>query len=65
MENEFVAPRSAEVSMVEQEVVRQMRLLKEAGWDAKRIAKALGIARNTVRRYARGGEKAEQVPVDG
>lgn len=59
MENEFVAPRSAEVSMVEQEVVRQMRLLKEAGWGAKRIAKALGIARNTVRRYARGGEKAE------
>lgn len=50
---EIVAPPSAEVSMVEPEVVRQMRLLHEAGWGAKSIAKEVGVARNTVRRYLR------------
>jgi len=59
MGNEFVAPRNEEVPMVEQEVVRQMRLLDEAGWGAKRIARELGLARNTVRRYLRRGEAAE------
>jgi transposase len=39
--------------MVEPEVVRQMRLLHEAGWGAKRIAAEVGVARNTVRRYLR------------
>ena len=34
----IVAPPHAEVPMVEPEVVRQMRLLHEAGWGAKRIA---------------------------
>jgi hypothetical protein len=53
METSAVAPREAEVPMVEQEVVRQMRVLEEAGWGAKRIARELGIARNTVRRYLR------------
>src|SRR6185436_15920648 len=45
--------------MVEQEVVRQMRALREAGWGSKRIARELGVARNTVRRYLRGGKAAE------
>ena len=44
--------------MVEQEVVRQMRVLAEAGLGAKAIARELGIARNTVRRYLRGGDCA-------
>jgi predicted transcriptional regulator len=39
--------------MVEPEIVRQMRLLHKAGWGAKRIAKEVGVARNTVRRYLR------------
>ena len=39
--------------MVEPEVIRQMRLLHEAGWGAKRIAAEVGVARNTVRRYLR------------
>jgi transposase len=60
MERTDVAPREAEVLMVEQEVVRQMRSLAEAGWGAKRIARELGVARNTVRRYLRGGEAAEE-----
>lgn len=59
MEKSDVAPRGAEVSMVEQDVVRQMRVLAEAGWGAKRIAREVGIARNTVRRYLRRGEAAE------
>ena len=50
---ENVALPSTEVSMVEPEVVRQMRLLHEAGWGAKRIASEVGVARNTVRRYLR------------
>jgi len=50
---EIVAPPASEVSMVEPEVVRQMRLLHEAGWGAKRIAAEVGVARNTVRRYLR------------
>lgn len=59
MEREVVAPREAEVHMVEHEVVRRMRVLRESGWGAKRIAAELGLARNTVRRYLRGGESAE------
>jgi predicted transcriptional regulator len=46
--------------MIEPEVVRQVRELTERGWGAKRIAQELGIARNTVRRYVRGGPEAER-----
>lgn len=58
---ETMAPsRTAEeVEMVEPEVVRQMRALTALGWGAKRIAGELGVARNTVRRYVRGGASAE------
>jgi len=61
-ETAVVALRStAEEAMVEPEVVRQMRVLAEAGWGAKRIARELGLARNTVRRYLRTrGEEAKQ-----
>jgi transposase len=45
--------------MVEQEVVRQIRMLADAGWGSKRIAAEVGIARNTVRRYLRGGASAQ------
>ena len=54
-----VAPPMAEVPMVEPEVVREMRELAAKGWGAKRIARELGLARNTVRRYLRGGPAAE------
>lgn len=47
------------VQMLEPEVVRQVRGLKTQGWGVKRIARELGIARNTVRRYLRGGPAAE------
>ncbi|HEU4942557.1 MAG TPA: IS21 family transposase [Gaiellaceae bacterium] len=45
--------------MVEAEAVREMRELAAKGWGAKRIARELGLARNTVRRYLRGGPAAE------
>jgi transposase len=48
-----------EVSMVEPEVVRQVRVLSARGWGSKRIAQELGVARNTVRRYLRGGSELE------
>lgn len=47
--------------MVEPEVVRQMRLLHEAVWGAKRIASEVGVARNTVRRYLRSPHADVQV----
>src|SRR5262245_28345189 len=53
METGHGSPLTSEVQMVEPEVVRQMRLLHEAGWGAKRIAAEVGVARNTVRRYLR------------
>ncbi len=55
-----VAPRAAEVPMVEQEVVRRIRVLAEAGWGHKRIAREVGVARNTVRRYLRAGSEADK-----
>jgi transposase len=56
----FVAPPTTEVhEMVEPEVVRQVRLLADSGWGAKRIAAEVGVARNTVRRYLRGGPSAD------
>ena len=45
--------------MVEAEAVRQMRERPGRGWGAKRIARELGLARNTVRRSLRGGPAAE------
>ena len=48
------------VPMVEAETVRALRVLAERGWGARAIARELGISRNTVRRYVRGGQSAEQ-----
>src|SRR2546427_8307304 len=52
-ETPSVAPSRAEVPMVDAEVVRQIRELHRGGWGAKRIARELEVARNTVRRYLR------------
>jgi transposase len=46
--------------MVEQEVVRRIRVLAEAGWGHKRIAREVGVARNTVRRYLHAGSAADK-----
>ncbi|MBL0219993.1 MAG: IS21 family transposase [Myxococcales bacterium] len=45
--------------MVDPEIVKHLRALKALGWGTKRIARELGIARNSVRRYLREGAAAE------
>lgn len=47
-----------EGAMIDASEVQQLRSLAAMGWGAKRIAKELGVARNTVRRYLRGGDDA-------
>jgi transposase len=52
--------------MLQPEEVAAMLRLHELGWGAKRLAKELGCARNTVRRYLReGGAVAYSKPVRG
>jgi len=46
------------VPMVEAETVGALRVLAGRGWGARAIARELGISRNTVRRYLRGGQSA-------
>jgi transposase len=59
METKGVAPRSSEVPVIEAKSVQELRDLHARGWGAKRIARELGLARNTVRRYLREGREAE------
>jgi transposase len=54
-----VPPCTSEVQMVEPSLVRQIRSLSDHGWGTKRIARALAVSRNTVKRYLRGGTAAE------
>jgi transposase len=49
----YSAPPPVEVHLVDPEIVRQIRGLSKLGWGAKRIARELDVARNTVRRYIR------------
>jgi hypothetical protein len=56
--DEMKTPAGTEVPIIDAEEVRQIRELARRKWGAKRIACELGIARNTVRRYLRGGEAA-------
>ena len=45
--------------MVDPEIVTHLLALRALGWGSKRIARELGIARNSVRRYLRDGTDAE------
>lgn len=49
----LVSP-TTEVPVIEGELVTAIRELTGRGWGAKAIARSLGVARNTVRRYRRG-----------
>ena len=53
------ASRDSHVLMVEPEIVRQIRALRELKWGTRRIADELGISRGTVKRYLRSGAEAE------
>jgi hypothetical protein len=48
----------AREAMVDPEVVQQIRGLSAQGVGAKRIAKELGVSKNTVKRHLRGGPGA-------
>ena len=49
--------------MLEPEAVTTIVRLGQSGWGAKRIARTLGITRNTVRRYLKvGGPAASNLP---
>lgn len=58
-ESESGVTKTVPVPMVDPEVVKQLRALHTMGWGTKRIAGELGISRNSVRRYLRGGVAAE------
>ena len=58
-ETDKMAPPTTEVLMLAAESVRQIEQLAMLGWQAKRIARQLGMRRETVRRYLRGGEAAK------
>lgn len=50
--------------MLDPDAITTIVRLGQSGWGAKRIAKSLGIARNTVRRYLKsGGQVAYRQPV--
>jgi transposase len=58
-ESESRGIETVRVPMVDPEIVKQVRALHALGWGSKRIAQELGVSRNSVRRYVRGGAAAE------
>jgi FixJ family two-component response regulator len=60
----LVSPIS-EVPVVEGEIVTAIRELADRGWGSKAIARELGVARNTVRRYRRHPVVAGQSGLKG
>ncbi len=59
-DSDAMAASGDAVPMVEAETVQALRVLAGRGWGARAIARELGVSRNTVRRYLRGGESAER-----
>lgn len=53
------AATGTQAAMIEPELVRQIRALEAMRWGSKRIARELGVALMTVKRYRRGGAEAE------
>ncbi len=53
------APSTMAVSMLDSEIVRQIRALAARGWGTKRISQEVGASRGAVRRYLREGDAAE------
>src|ERR1700704_2256799 len=62
IERDVLVSPTTEVPVVEGEVVLAIRALADCGVGSKAIARALGVARNTVRRYLRqSSQVADQV----
>ena len=53
LERDVLVSPTTEVPVVEGAVVLAIRALADCGVGSKAIARALGVARNTVRRYLR------------
>jgi transposase len=53
MDRGRLVPPIQEVPVIEGEIVTAIRELADRGWGSKAIARELGVARNTVRRYRR------------
>jgi transposase len=53
------AATGTQAAMIEPELVRQIRALEAMRWGSKRIARELGVALMTVKRYRRGAGEAE------
>jgi len=61
MEESSTVVGTAEVSMVEPEIVVRIKALQTVGWGSRRIADDVGVSRNAVKRYLRGQAASEQV----
>ena len=62
LERDVLVSPTEEVPMVEGELVLAIRALADCGVGSKAIARTLGVARNTVRRYRRqSSEVADQI----
>ena len=59
LERDVLVSPTSEVPVVEGEVVIAIRALADCGLGSKAIARAVGVARNTVRRYLRQPNAAE------
>ena len=52
---EILGSKHLGAEMLESEAVREIFTLRRLGWGIKRIARELGLARNTVRDWLRNG----------
>src|SRR3981189_2975500 len=59
LERDVLVSPTTEVPVVEGELVLAIRALADCGVGSKAIARALGAARNTVRRYLRQSSEGE------
>src|SRR3712207_2839623 len=59
-QNAWTASPTMTAPMLDPEIVRQIKALEALGWGSKRIARELGIALLSVKRYRRLGAAALQ-----
>ena len=55
LQHTLAPPKPKDLHMVDPQDVHAMVRLQALGWGCRRIARELGVARNTVRRYLRQG----------
>jgi len=66
LKHEILGSRNQGAEMLGSEAVREIFTLRRLGWGTKRIARELGLARNTVRDWLRGGaDRSYATPAKG